>query len=178
MGYTTSDDFPGGGTSSASVFLSQIDADGSNLGYTVFKQSGSANAGGAVAVDEGGNAYMSGAVNVPADIYVAKFGGAQLSGVDDATVGGVRLHQNNPNPFNPSTHIAFELSVAGPVSMRVLDASGRLVRTLLDDERPAGSHAVRWDGRDGSGLPVASGVYFYRVEAAGEVLSQRMVLLK
>ena len=178
VGYTTSDDFPGGGTSSASVFLSQLDADGANLGYTVFKQSGSANAGGAVAVDEHGSAYMSGAINVPADIYVAKSGSGQLSGVDDATVGGLRLHQNNPNPFNPSTHIAFELPVAGPVSMRVLDASGRLVRTLLDDERPAGAHAVRWDGTDGSGLPVASGVYFYRVEAAGEVLSQRMILLK
>jgi len=178
VGYTTSDDFPGGGTSSASVFLSQLDADGSDLGYTLLRQSGSANAGGAVTVDEDGSAYVSGAVNVPADVYVSKFGGGQLSGVDDVTVGGLRLHQNNPNPFNPSTHIAFDLPSAGPVSMRVLDASGRVVRTLIDDDRSAGPHAVRWDGTDGAGLPVASGVYFYRIEAAGEVLSQRMVLLK
>ena len=181
VGHTTSEDFPGGGTPSASIFLSQLDADGSNLSYTVFKESGSANAGGAVAVDGTGNAYITAAIDVPADIYVAKVvGGGALSGVDGAEdLAGVRLHQNIPNPFNPSITIAFELPSAGRVSMRVYDASGRLVRTLIDEaERAAGPHAVRWDGLDHAGTPAASGVYFYRVEAAGTVLSQRTVLLK
>jgi hypothetical protein len=180
VGFTTSDDFPGGGTSSASVFMSRLSADGTSLDHTVFKASGSANAGGAVAVGAEGNAYMAGAVNVPADIYVAKVGGDALSGLDDGAVaGGLKLHQNSPNPFNPSTSIAFELPAAGRVSMTVHDAAGRLVRTLVDDElRPAGPQAVRWEGLTEAGEPAASGVYFYRIEVAGSTLSQQMVLLK
>lgn len=178
VGYTTSDDFPGGGTTSASIFLSQLGPDGSDLSYTVFKQSGSANAGGAVAIDAGGDVYFTGAVDVPADVYVARVGGGQLSGIDEA-VETVRLHQNTPNPFNPSTRIAFELHRPGHVSLRVHDASGRVVRTLIEaEERGEGPHAVLWDGLSDSGARAASGVYFYHLSADGMELNRRMVLLK
>ncbi len=73
-----------------------------------------------------------------------------------------------PNPLNPGTSIAFGLpQPGGHVSLRVYDVSGRLVRTLVDGELPPGRHSSRWDGRDDAGTPVASGVYFYMLDAPG-----------
>lgn len=73
-----------------------------------------------------------------------------------------------PNPLNPGTSIAFGLpQPGGHVSLRVYDVSGRLVRTLVDGELPPGRHSARWDGRDDAGTPVASGVYFYMLDAPG-----------
>jgi hypothetical protein len=89
------------------------------------------------------------------------------------------LHQNVPNPFNPTTSITYNVPTGGArVSLRVYDAAGRLVRTLVDEQRAAGTHAATWDGRDAFGTPVASGVYFYKMIAGSFVESRRMVLLK
>jgi len=52
------------------------------------------------------------------------------------------------------------------------------VRTLVDEQRPGGRHAVTWDGRNGHGAPVATGVYFYRMRAGGFVMTRKMLLLK
>jgi Tol biopolymer transport system component len=93
-------------------------------------------------------------------------------------VPSVRLYQNAPNPFNPSTRIRYELSRAGPARLRVYDVRGRLVATLVDEVLQAGPHSVTWLGRDGSGRVAASGVYFYKLEAEGASLSMKMVLLK
>ena len=83
-----------------------------------------------------------------------------------------------PNPFNPSTRIVFELAAAGPVRVRILDVQGRVVRTLLDARRDAGPGGVTWDGRDDAGLAVASGVYFYRVDAGAEARTGKLALVK
>jgi len=89
------------------------------------------------------------------------------------------LHQNVPNPFNPTTTIAYDVPSAGArVSIRVYDTAGRLVRTLVDRQEAAGAHDVTWDGRDEFGSAVASGVYFYKMTAGSFVESRRMVLLK
>lgn len=88
------------------------------------------------------------------------------------------LRQNFPNPFNPTTSIAFNLERSGPVKLQVFDARGRLVRTLVDEARQAGPHAVDWDGRDGRGRTAAAGVYLYQLEAGGEKLQRKMTLLK
>ncbi len=89
------------------------------------------------------------------------------------------LAQNVPNPCNPSTRIAYSMSRAGSVTLRVYDVAGRLVRTLVDDDHsPAGRAEVAWDGRDDRGASVASGVYFYRLEAGSFVSTRKMVLLK
>ncbi len=89
-----------------------------------------------------------------------------------------RLAGVQPNPFNPSTTIRFELAKAGPARVRVYDLSGRLVRTLVDEARPAGAQAVAWDGLDGQGRPAASGVYLVRLEAGGVVTSLKASLVK
>ena len=89
-----------------------------------------------------------------------------------------RLEPNVPNPFNPSTTIRYQVAQAGRATLRVYDVSGSLVRTLVDRVHPAGAFDARWDGRDGQGRPVASGVYFYRLQAGDFVQTRRMVLLK
>jgi len=70
------------------------------------------------------------------------------------------LDQNFPNPFNPSTKIQYQLPVETRVSLKVYDMLGREVATLVNEDRPAGYHEVRWIASN-----TASGVYFYRMEA-------------
>ncbi len=89
----------------------------------------------------------------------------------------LHLFQNRPNPFSPETRIEFELPQSGRVALKIYAVSGRLVRTLVEDRRAAGSHSVRWDGRDESGRKVASGVYFYNLAADGISESRKMILL-
>jgi hypothetical protein len=75
------------------------------------------------------------------------------------------LAQNYPNPFNPATTINYGLATQATVKLIVYDILGREVVTLLNDVQPAGRHSIRWEGRTSSGQTVASGVYFYRLEA-------------
>jgi choice-of-anchor B domain-containing protein len=89
-----------------------------------------------------------------------------------------RLLGNSPNPFNPATHIEFELSQPGDVSLRVYDSRGRVVRTLLRPALVAGRHEVLWNGLDQAGNPQASGVYFYEVRSPQWSARGRMVLLR
>jgi hypothetical protein len=89
------------------------------------------------------------------------------------------LHQNRPNPFNPSTTISFSLPVECAVRIEIYDVSGRLVARLLDGaRRSAGAHDVEWNGRDASGRAAASGIYVYRLTAGKETISRKMVLLR
>lgn len=90
----------------------------------------------------------------------------------------LRLRQNAPNPFNPLTTIRFDLPAAGSVRLAVCDVAGRLVRILVDGERPAGTHEVVWDGRDAGGRGMASGGYFARLEADGKLQTVRMSLVR
>lgn len=89
-----------------------------------------------------------------------------------------RLQQNVPNPLNGSTSISFELPEAGPVRLRVYDTAGRLVRTLVNDSRAAGSHTVAWDGRDDRGRDTASGIYFYELDVAGSRLTRKLIQVR
>jgi hypothetical protein len=88
------------------------------------------------------------------------------------------LHPNSPNPFNPSTTVAFDLAQDGRVQVRIYDMRGSLVTTLTNENLPAGHHTVRWNGRDQSGRGVASGTYLLRMTAPGVELRRRMMLLK
>ncbi|MBU2503337.1 right-handed parallel beta-helix repeat-containing protein [bacterium] len=89
------------------------------------------------------------------------------------------LHEAVPNPFNPTTTVAFDLPAPETVSLLVFDVKGRLVRTLLDRQTfPQGRHEVRWDGRDQAGGQAASGTYFFRLEGGGRGRTTRGVLLK
>lgn len=88
------------------------------------------------------------------------------------------LHQNSPNPFNPSTTISYYLPERMRVRLDVYDVSGRLVARLADGEQERGDRVVQWDGRCIRGGRVSSGVYYYRLQAGKEVLSRTMVMLR
>ncbi|MGB2957534.1 MAG: FlgD immunoglobulin-like domain containing protein [Bacteroidota bacterium] len=100
------------------------------------------------------------------------------------------LFQNYPNPFNPTTQIQYALPHASVVRLSIYNALGQEVVRLVDETRSAGYHATVWNGRSGSGAPVASGMYLYRIEAvpiaAGTeggptepfITSRKMILLK
>jgi len=88
------------------------------------------------------------------------------------------LHANVPNPFNPTTVMPFDVALAGHTRLVVYDVSGRLMRTLVDEVRPAGRYQQAWDGRADSGELAASGVYFVRLQVGDAVISRRIVLLR
>ena len=117
-------------------------------------------------------------------------------GIDDVTVSGLScepfaqsegertpnrfvLHPNSPNPFNPSTLIRYELPHEASVSLTVMNASGQVVRTLMNGSvLGPGPHETRWDGLDDDGREVASGAYFYILETSNEAVVRKMLLLK
>jgi hypothetical protein len=93
-------------------------------------------------------------------------GGNSLSATETLPA-SFRLHQNFPNPFNPSTNIRFELPEAGEVTVKIFNTAGQEIRTLANAPFQAGDQTLRWDGRDQSGNAVAAGVYLYQITATG-----------
>ena len=85
---------------------------------------------------------------------------------------------NSPNPFNPSTNIHFTLPSEGRVVVKIFDILGREIATLIDAEKPAGSYAIVWSGKDSFGNDVASGVYFYQIRFGNQVLHKKMLLMR
>jgi len=83
-----------------------------------------------------------------------------------------------PNPFNPRTTLRYSVAEAGAVRLAVYDVNGRRVRTLVDAPRGAGTHSVTWNGTDGSGKRVASGVYVVRLTTPTETLTTRAVIVR
>jgi hypothetical protein len=83
-----------------------------------------------------------------------------------------------PNPFNPTTKVAYSTAERGRVGIRVYNLAGRLVRTLVDAPQEPGEHDAVWDGTTDSGVRAASGVYFIRMEAGGFEAVDKLVLLK
>ena len=90
----------------------------------------------------------------------------------------VRMDQNHPNPFNPTTRIDFALDRPGTVELAVFDIAGRRVATLRDGELGAGEHSVTWDGRTDRGEAAASGLYLYVLQTPTDRLTRRMMLVR
>ena len=86
------------------------------------------------------------------------------------------LSQNYPNPFNPSTTIAFAVAAKSRVQIKIFNLKGQQIRTLVDQDYPAGRYSTQWDGKDGAARNVASGIYIYELKA-GEVREARRLTL-
>ena len=110
-----------------------------------------------------------------------KFGGAEIvveSVGDEEIVKRTELLRPFPNPFNPTTRIEFTVKNPGEVRLSIYDVRGRLVRDLENGHRDAGRYEAMWSGQDHSDQRVASGVYFARMQADGETMTQRLLLIK
>jgi hypothetical protein len=88
-----------------------------------------------------------------------------------------QLYQSRPNPTSGRTVVTYSIAQAGPVEITVYDVAGRTVRHLADGHVEPGPHSVLWDGRDDSGSPVSSGIYFCRFRTQTQVLLNKMLIL-
>jgi len=97
---------------------------------------------------------------------------------NDLTPVGFELSNNYPNPFNPTTNIAFSLEKAGQTTINIYSVNGQLQRTVLSKPMTAGQHQVSFDGRDDAGNMLASGVYFYKLQSGQKIATKKMILIK
>jgi hypothetical protein len=101
----------------------------------------------------------------------------RVVGIDDENDSEIpnsyALEQNYPNPFNPSTVISYQIPNAGNVTLKVYGILGNEVRTLINEEKPAGSYKIQFDG---TGL--SSGIYFYKIQSGSFVETKKMILMK
>jgi len=108
------------------------------------------------------------------------------SGVEEKPTGNPWVNQrmdfvlapSRPNPVISGTELAFELENPSQTSLRIYDLTGKMVRTILEGNLSAGQHTARWDACDASGKPVASGVYYYRLEAGGLTATKQLVVTR
>jgi hypothetical protein len=128
--------------------------------------------------------FVARAFTLPSnDEYVPIWGGNAVV-ADVTAIGGgslpmrFDLAQNYPNPFNPFTKVKFDLPKRAHATLTVYNVLGQKVATLVDEELPADSYEVEWNGRSDGGDPVASGVYFYRLTADDFVMTKKMMMLK
>jgi hypothetical protein len=114
-------------------------------------------------------------------VYLVE-GGERSLLFETGTVGvpamALTLHQNHPNPFNPSTTIAYFLPERCRVRLAVYDVLGRVVGVLVDREEEMGPHSVHWDGLDSDGRGVPAGVYLYLLEAGKMRISKKMIAVR
>ncbi len=88
------------------------------------------------------------------------------------------VHQNFPNPFNPETEIRFALTKDSHVVINVYNTLGQQIATLTDSQYSTGFHSVHWDGKDGNGIRVSSGVYLYQIQAGEFSQVRKMSLIR
>jgi len=91
-----------------------------------------------------------------------------------------QLAQNFPNPFNPVTSIGYQLGGSGaqPVKITIFNQLGQMVKNLMETRQLPGKYQIEWNGEDNAGLPVSSGLYFYRIETPGFSQTRTMLLLR
>jgi hypothetical protein len=88
------------------------------------------------------------------------------------------LRQNYPNPFNPNTMIEYALPKPAHVTIEIYNLLGQKVNVLVDEDQKIGRYQVAWDGKDKDGRELASGIYFYRIQAGDFVKCKKMIMLK
>jgi len=98
--------------------------------------------------------------------------------ISDPAPADFQLSQNFPNPFNPTTTISFQLNNDSRVTLKVFNTLGQEITTLLNRQLTTGNHEVHWDGTDGNGHHVASGIYFYQIQAGDRKAVKKMMLMR
>lgn len=119
-----------------------------------------------------------GGCNFASYVYTCNVEVPPVTAVDSPAQPHAPLVRCYPNPFNPRTTVVFEIPAAGRVRLEVYDIAGRLVRTLLDADLPAGTHQATWNGNDSAGRGVPSGSYSARLVVGGETLTSHLSLVR
>jgi len=119
--------------------------------------------------------------SVNIDVYAQRVSGS--GGITAVALGGpsysFAVRAPHPNPATSQATISFDLASPQPVSVRVFDVEGRLVRTLAaGGELPTGSHSLRWNGASDSGALAPAGIYFIRVSAGRAVQTRRLAIIR
>ncbi len=129
------------------------------------------------ASDLGSGSVVEAAVD---DVVILTGGATTAVQSPNATPGAVRfaVDEARPNPFNPSTTVAYSVPNDGPVLVAIFDSAGRQIRTLVDGVVEAGAYEMQWDGQDDRGAAMASGVYHLKVVAGEREAARKLVLLK
>ena len=134
-----------------------------------------------VSLDEGSNTFVITSTDNAGNVGAGTLN-LILVGVDDLDEAALpdrfALNQNYPNPFNPATVIEFDLPRRSNVSITIFNLLGQKVVELVDEEYPAGSHQITWDGISSSGQRASTGIYFYRLVAEDFINTKKMILLK
>ncbi len=90
----------------------------------------------------------------------------------------IKVADNYPNPFNPTTIIPYELIGEGNVMIGIYNMIGQQIKILINENQKAGAYKKTWDGKDENGMSVANGIYIYRVIFKGQIISKTMVKLQ
>ncbi|SVA78350.1 uncharacterized protein METZ01_LOCUS131204 [marine metagenome] len=147
-------------------------------------------------IDASGNTFMAIPVEFTGnklDVSQVSLDGINLAGADGSLIdhvartnssdvkvipGEFALHQNFPNPFNPSTEIRFDLPEEGMVELAVYNLMGQQIRSLSSKTMKPGFHAVVWDGTNDWGSQVSTGMYFYSIRTGSFQSTKKMLFLK
>ncbi len=173
------------------IFIARYSSSGLHLWSQRFGNSGY-DYGWAIGLSGSGDALLAGEFDGPVDfgggpldnpfeisrdIFLAKYTVA-VDGVEAPPQTHVIDVAAYPNPFKPQATIRYTLTERGRVRLRVYDASGKRIVTLIDEERSPGSHFVRWGGRDERGIAVSPGVYFVSLEQGHSLKSTKVTLIE
>ncbi|HMQ70012.1 MAG TPA: T9SS type A sorting domain-containing protein [Ignavibacteria bacterium] len=110
---------------------------------------------------------------IPGSLKELTSGSVGISTLNNSIADKFELSQNYPNPFNPTTNLEFGISELGFISLKVYNAAGKEVQTLVNEKLPAGKYSVTFDGSN-----LSSGIYYYKFESGGFVETKSMILLK
>jgi hypothetical protein len=97
------------------------------------------------------------------------------TGVEDGRIRQFQLYATQPNPFRSATAVQFDLPGEGHVILEVFDLQGRLVRSLVDEDRAPGRYTEVWEGRNDAAQRVAPGIYFYRLRTDRNTATQKVI---
>ena len=112
------------------------------------------------------------------EVAVYEFADSTGTGPEDPPATGLRLEQSYPNPFSPSMTIRYSLPARSHVRLALYDVAGREVAVIQDGVQTAGPHELLWDGAGRDGAPLGAGVYFVRLDAAGETRTSKTMLIR
>ncbi len=151
-----------------------------NVGTALFQVHVPKNQSGSVAFDDGPlYEVLSGcsAPNATTKVLAANSETTETGQIEQVPV-DFALAQNYPNPFNPETEIRFQLPQASHVVIKIYNTLGREISMIADGRYGAGYHQVRWNGKDGNGNSLASGVYLYKLQADNFSDVKKMILVR